>query len=69
MSTKNRMPSSKKIILISAGDPSSIASELTIKALQSGKILENIIPIVVTDYSLLKNHENIIKDNWKINKI
>ena len=32
----------KKIILISAGDPSSIAPEITIKALQSKKINEAI---------------------------
>ena len=69
MLNKNTIASKKKIILISAGDPSSIASELTIRALQSGKILDDILPIVVTDANLLKNHENIIKDNWKINEI
>ena len=69
MSNKDRIISKKKIILISAGDPSSIASELTIKALQSGKIIDDILPIIVTDSSLIENHKNIIKDNWKIYEI
>ena len=69
MSIKDRIISKKKIILISAGDPSSIASELTIKALQSGKIIDDILPIIITDTSLIENHKNIIKDNWKINEI
>ena len=69
MSNKDRMISKKKIVLISAGDPSSIASELTIKALQSGKIIDDILPIIVTDSSLIENHKNIIEDNWKINEI
>ena len=69
MSNKDRIISKKKIILISAGDPSSIASELTIKALQSGKIIDDILPIIITDTSLIENHKNIIKDNWKINEI
>ena len=69
MSNKDRIISKKKIVLISAGDPSSIASELTIKALQSGKIIDDILPIIVTDSSLIENHKNIIKDNWKINEI
>jgi 4-hydroxythreonine-4-phosphate dehydrogenase len=69
MSEKYSVVSKKKIVLISAGDPSSIASEVTIKALQSGKILDGIIPIVVTNSSLLKKHENIFQDNWKIYEI
>ena len=69
MSNKDRIISKKKIILISAGDPSSIASELTIKALQSGKIIDDILPIIVTDSSLIENHKNIVEDNWKINEI
>ena len=69
MSNKDRIISKKKIVLISAGDPSSIASELTIKALQSGKIIDDILPIIVTDSSLIENHKNIVEDNWKINEI
>ena len=69
MSNKDKIISKKKIVLISAGDPSSIASELTIKALQSGKIIDDILPIIVTASNLIENHKNIIKDNWKINEI
>ena len=69
MLNKNFEIAKKKIVLISAGDPSSIASELTIKALQSGKIHDGILPIVVTDSNLLKNHQNIIENNWKVNEI
>ena len=69
MSNKDKIISKKKIVLISAGDPSSIASELTIKALQSGKIIDDILPIIVTDSSLIENHKNIVEDNWKINEI
>ena len=42
---------------------------MTIKALQSGKIIDDILPIIVTDSSLIENHRNIIEDNWKINEI
>ena len=59
----------KKIILISSGDPSSIAPEITIKALQSKKIHENIFPIIVTDPKLIYNYSEIIDDNWKVNEI
>ena len=59
----------KKIILISSGDPSSIAPEITIKALQSSKINKNIFPVIVTDPQLIQNYNDIIIDNWKINEI
>ena len=59
----------KKIILITSGDPSSIAPEITIKALQSSKINKNIFPVIVTDPQLIQNYNDIIKDNWKINEI
>jgi len=59
----------KKIILITSGDPSSIAPEITIKALQSSKINKNIFPVIVTDPQLIQNYNDIIKYNWKINEI
>ena len=59
----------KKIILITSGDPSSIAPEITIKALQSSKINKNIFPVIVTDPQLIQNYNDIIIDNWKINEI
>ena len=59
----------KKIILISSGDPSSIAPEITIKALQSKKINEAILPIIVTDPKLIYNYSDIFDDYWKVNEI
>ena len=59
----------KKIILISSGDPSSIASEITIKALQSKKIHEKILPIIVTDPKLIYNYSDIFDDHLKVNEI
>ena len=59
----------KKIILISSGDPSSIAPEITIKALQSKKIHEKILPIIVTDPKLIYNYSNIFDHHLKINEI
>jgi 4-hydroxythreonine-4-phosphate dehydrogenase len=59
----------KKIILISSGDPSSIASEITIKALQSKKIHEKILPIIVTDPELIYNYSEIFDNHLKVNEI
>ena len=50
----------KKIILISSGDPSSIATEITIKAIQSIDINQNILPIIVTDPRLFCGYSEII---------
>ena len=59
----------KKIILISSGDPSSIAPEITIKALQSKKIHEKILPIIITDPKLIYNYSDIFDDHLKVNEI
>ena len=69
MSNIEKTELQKKIILITSGDPSSIASEITIKALQSSKINKNIFPVIVTDPQLIQNYNDIIIDNWKINEI
>jgi 4-hydroxythreonine-4-phosphate dehydrogenase len=53
------MTSSKKVILISSGDPSSISTEITIKAIQSSKINENVMPIVITDPKIINNYNKI----------
>ena len=63
------MPESKKIILISAGDPASIASEITIKAILSSKINKNIQPIIVTDPQTIKDYNNNLKKNITFNEI
>jgi len=59
----------KKIILISSGDPSSIAPEITIKALQSKKIHEKILPIIITDPKLIYNYSDIFDNDLKVNEI
>lgn len=69
MSNIEKTELQKKIILITSGDPSSIAPEITIKALQSSKINKNIFPVIVTDPQLIQNYNDIIIDNWKINEI
>ena len=43
------MSVSKEVILITAGDPASISTEITIKAIETKKINRNIKPIVITD--------------------
>ncbi len=59
----------KKVILISAGDPASISTEITIKALESSKINQNIEPIIVSDPQLIKDCKKVIDSNIKINEI
>lgn len=59
----------KKIILITAGDPASIASEITLKAINSTKINKNIYPVVITNKYLFKNIKRITKINLSINEI
>ena len=63
------MIESKRIILISAGDPASIAPEITIKAILSSKINKNIQPIIVTDSQIIKDYNNNFKKNVIINEI
>ena len=63
------MTSSKKFILISAGDPSSISSEITIKAIQSSEINKNIMPLVVTDPKIIRDYGEMNRSNFDINEI
>jgi len=63
------MKSMKKVILISAGDPASISTEITIKALESSKINQNIIPIIISDPQLIEDCKKNINSNIKINEI
>ena len=63
------MTSSKKFILISAGDPSSISTEITIKAIQSSEINKSIMPLVVTDPEVIKDYSEVNKNNFDINVI
>ena len=60
---------SKSIILITAGDPASISTEITIKAIETKKINENINVIVVTDPNLIEECKYLFENNIKINQI
>ena len=60
---------SKKVILITAGDPASISTEITIKAIERNKVNKNINPIVVTDPTLVEKCKNQIGSKIKINLI
>ena len=59
----------KKVILISAGDPTSISTEITIKALESLKINQNIRPIIISDTQLIEDCKKNINSNISINEI
>ena len=57
----------KKRILITAGEPSSISSEITIKAIKKLKNLSNVELIVITDPSLIKNELKNLNKSDKLN--
>ncbi len=59
----------KKVILLTAGDPASISTEITIKAIQSQRINKNINLVVITDAILVEYYKKLIKSNIKINEI
>ncbi len=59
----------KEVILITAGDPASISTEITIKAIETKKINRNIKPIVITDINLVQEYKILINSNIKVNEI
>ena len=63
------MNSLKKVILISAGDPASISTEITIKAIENSKIIKNIRPIVISSTNLIEDCKKNINSNIKLNEI
>ena len=63
------MISSERFILITAGDPASISTEITIKAIESREINQNINPIVLSDPTLVEECKDLISSNIKINQI
>ena len=63
------MNSLKKVILISAGDPASISTEITIKAIENSKIIKNIRPIVISSLNLIEDCKKNINSNIKLNEI
>ena len=44
-----------KVILISAGDPNSISTEITIKAIQDSKLNKNIKPVIVSNSKIIED--------------
>ena len=61
--------STTKVILITAGDPASISTEITIKAIESQRINRNINLIAITDPSLVDKYTKLVRSNVKINEI
>ena len=58
-----------KVILITAGDPASISTEITLKAIETKKINENIKAVVITDPDLVKEYQYKFKNNIDIHKL
>ena len=59
----------KEVILITAGDPASISTEITIKAIESQRISKNIKLVAITDPKLVEECKKLINSNIKINEI
>ena len=63
------MKAAKEVILITAGDPASISTEITIKAIESHRIIKNINLVAITDTKLVEEYKKLLKSNIKINYI
>ena len=63
------MSNAREVILITAGDPASISTEITIKAIESERINKNINLVVTTDPILVEYYKKLVKSNIKINRI
>lgn len=59
----------KEVILLTAGDPASISTEITIKALEAKKIHKNINLVAITDPVLVDECKKLIRSDIKINEI
>ena len=57
----------KKRILITAGEPASISSEITVKALKKLKNVSNVELIIVTDPRLIEYELKNLKETAKLN--
>ena len=63
------MSNAEKLILLTAGDPASISTEITIKAIESQRINKNVNLVVITDPNLVHEYRKLIRSDIKINKI
>ena len=59
----------KKVILITAGDPASISTEITIKAIETKKIDKNIRVVVITDPYLVKKYLTKFTNHIEIHQV
>ncbi len=59
----------KEVILLTAGDPASISTEITIKAIEAQKINKNINLVAITDPSFVEEYKKLIRSNVKINEV
>ena len=58
-----------KVILISAGDPDSISTEITIKAIQDSKMNQNVKPVVVSNSKIIEDCKKNIGSKIQLNEI
>ncbi len=58
-----------KVILISAGDPDSISTEITIKAIQHSKINKNVKPVLVSNSKIVEDCKKSIGSKIQLNEI
>ena len=63
------MSVTKEVILITAGDPASISTEITVKAIETQRINKNIKLIAITDPALVEEYINLNKSNIQINEV
>jgi len=63
------MSVAKEVILITAGDPASISTEITIKALETQRINKNINLVAITNLALVEEYKKLTESNLKVNEI
>ena len=63
------MTGAREVILLTAGDPASISTEITIKAAEAQNVNKNVNLIAITDLALVEYYKNLVSSNVKINEI
>ena len=63
------MSNAKEVILVTAGDPASISTEITIKAIEAQRINKNINLVAITDPALVEEYKKLIRSDLKVNVI
>ena len=63
------MSVAKEVILITAGDPASISTEITIKAIETQRINKNINLVAITNLALVEEYKKLTESNLKVNEI